>query len=132
MSFEQFTYKQLTCPCCGYITFEAIEPGTNEICQVCGWEDDLYGLIFPLDQYCGGYPSLADAQKNYERYGNCSGDPKRASKLEAHYERGPSWHPLKDEEIKFLPRERDTPIKAFPDDLTVFYYWKETYLFKKR
>jgi Cysteine-rich CPCC len=28
------------CPCCGYLTLPERPPGSYEICEVCGWEDD--------------------------------------------------------------------------------------------
>ncbi len=30
-----------TCPCCGYNTFDEPVKGTYDICELCGWEDDL-------------------------------------------------------------------------------------------
>ena len=33
------------CPCCGYLMFNE-EPGSYDICEVCGWEDDLSQLRF--------------------------------------------------------------------------------------
>ena len=30
-----------TCPCCGYKTFNEPVKGTYDICELCGWEDDL-------------------------------------------------------------------------------------------
>ncbi|MBO0846033.1 MAG: hypothetical protein J2P22_11530 [Nocardioides sp.] len=33
------------CPCCGYLVFDE-EPGSYDICAVCGWEDDLSQLRF--------------------------------------------------------------------------------------
>ncbi len=28
------------CPCCGYLTFDALPYGSFDICAVCFWEDD--------------------------------------------------------------------------------------------
>ena len=28
------------CPCCGYRTVDGAPPGSDEICAVCGWQDD--------------------------------------------------------------------------------------------
>lgn len=38
------------CPCCGLCTIS--EPGTYEICNVCGWEDDPVQSAEP--DYAGG------------------------------------------------------------------------------
>ena len=34
------------CPACGFLTFSA-PPGSYEICDVCGWEDDHVQLAHP-------------------------------------------------------------------------------------
>jgi hypothetical protein len=39
------------CPSCGFIVFDD-PPGSYEICQVCGWEDDIVQLRNP--DYRGG------------------------------------------------------------------------------
>ncbi|MEG0856834.1 MAG: CPCC family cysteine-rich protein [Terrisporobacter sp.] len=28
------------CPCCGNLSLDEKSPGTFEICNICGWEDD--------------------------------------------------------------------------------------------
>lgn len=28
------------CPCCGRLTLSEKPPGTYDICDICGWEDD--------------------------------------------------------------------------------------------
>ena len=38
------------CPCCG--SFMISEPGTYEVCEVCGWEDDPVQSADP--EYAGG------------------------------------------------------------------------------
>ena len=54
-----------TCPCCGYKTLEEKPPGTFNICQLCGWEDDA--VQFDNPDYEGGAnsESLREAQHNF-------------------------------------------------------------------
>jgi len=54
-----------TCPCCGYKTLEEKPPGTYEICELCGWEDDF--VQFKDPDYEGGAngESLREAQYNF-------------------------------------------------------------------
>ena len=51
-----------TCPCCGYKTLGEKPPGTYEICELCGWEDDA--VQFDDPDYEGGAnsESLREAQ----------------------------------------------------------------------
>ena len=50
------------CPTCGYLTF-AEPPGSYDICDVCGWEDDALQLEFATTLAGGANAlTLADAQ----------------------------------------------------------------------
>lgn len=65
------------CPCCSYLTLSENPPGTHEICEVCGWEDDL--VQFNASQRTGGANSISldEARKNYKTFGY--GFPDRVS-----------------------------------------------------
>ena len=55
------------CPCCGYPTLDS--RGDNEICELCGWEDD--GQDDPHASEVWGTNSdysLAEARDNFRRY----------------------------------------------------------------
>ena len=39
--------KKYKCPCCEQYTLDEEPPGTFEICEVCGWEDDDWQYRFP-------------------------------------------------------------------------------------
>ena len=58
-----------TCPCCGYKTLSEEPPGTFDICEVCGWEDDYVQFNDP--DYKGGANkvSLREAQRNFVKFG---------------------------------------------------------------
>jgi hypothetical protein len=53
------------CPCCGYRT--VAEPGTGELCAVCGWEDD--GAAEPDDYSSANYLTLGEARATFARIG---------------------------------------------------------------
>lgn len=57
------------CPCCGYLTFEEMPPGTFDICPVCRWEDD--NVQFNEPDYAGGANkiSLNEARRNFVLFG---------------------------------------------------------------
>ena len=56
------------CPSCGHVVFSEA-PGSDEICAICFWQDDIVQLRWP--DFAGGAnrPSLIDAQKNVSRLG---------------------------------------------------------------
>ena len=54
-----------TCPCCGFIVFNE-PPGSYEICEVCGWEDDAVQLTNPCSGGGANGESLAESQYNFQ------------------------------------------------------------------
>ncbi|MEV5005913.1 CPCC family cysteine-rich protein [Streptomyces sp. NPDC055692] len=57
------------CPCCGHLIHD--EPrGSNDICPVCFWEDDLSQLRWPTTTGVSRV-SLREAQRNVQRFGIC-------------------------------------------------------------
>lgn len=61
--------KKYQCKCCGYYTLlekplEPYEyPGTFEICEVCGWEDDSLQYLNPDKNFGSNGVSLNEAKK---------------------------------------------------------------------
>lgn len=49
------------CPVCGQYEFE--EKGSDDICEVCGWQDDLVQELNPDEECCGNQMSLNQAKK---------------------------------------------------------------------
>jgi hypothetical protein len=56
--------RDFPCPCCGYLAFTA-PPGSEEICCVCGWQDDISQLRFPFNGGGANESSLVAAQKTF-------------------------------------------------------------------
>lgn len=66
------------CPCCGYLTLGEEPPGTFEICEICGWEDDRVQCHDPTYQGGANGPSLNEARNNFLLFGaSCREDIKR-------------------------------------------------------
>ncbi|MEA3275496.1 MAG: CPCC family cysteine-rich protein [Pseudomonadota bacterium] len=124
--YDRFKFP---CPCCGYLSFD-FEPGHHQICPICGWEDDLSQLRFPLMPGSSNTVSLQEAQRNFSDYG--------ASERR---NLGRTRNPLEDEEIDRGWRPLDPEVDnverpsrgndygdSYPwRDTTVLYYWRSTY-----
>ena len=55
--------ESYTCPVCGKYKFE--KAGDHDICEVCGWEDDLVQLNEPDEEECANCMSLNQARRAY-------------------------------------------------------------------
>ena len=111
------------CPACGHQVF-AEPPGSDDICLVCLWEDDLTQLRWPALAGGKNEVSLAEAQRNIATHGaieeRFAGDVRPATEEE----------PL---DAGFRPITPDDPFEApddsapWPEDATVLYYWRPTF-----
>jgi len=118
--------KSFPCPCCGFVVFSG-PPGTEEMCPICGWQDDLSQLRFPGEGGGANQPSLVEAQKNFARLGASTETlvtkVRAPSPLE---QKDPTWRPI-------LPSDFDVTvdgaqaIPSYPSDRTQLYYWKDIY-----
>lgn len=57
-----------SCPCCGFRALSE-EPGSYDVCRVCGWEDDPLQYEQPFLEGGANEPSLHDARQNYLEFG---------------------------------------------------------------
>lgn len=53
------------CPCCG--VKEIYEPGSYEICEHCGWEDDPVQLKYPDTSRGANRMTLNEARQAYKK-----------------------------------------------------------------
>ncbi len=62
--------QKFRCPCCGQPTLSEQPPGTYEVCQVCGWEDD--DVQYQDPDFSGGanFLSLNQARKCFKEHHN--------------------------------------------------------------
>jgi hypothetical protein len=108
------------CPACGHLVF-AEPPGSDDICLVCLWEDDLTQLRWP--ELAGGKNaiSLADAQRNVLSVGaieaRFTSDVRPATEAEP---LDPSWRPIDASD----PFEGPDDSAPWPEDATQLYYWR--------
>ena len=117
------------CPCCGYLVFDH-EPGFHQVCPICGWEDDLTQLRFPLMPGSSNTVSLQVAQRNFLAYGaserrnrGCTREPVDGEVLE------PGWRLLDPDTDNVEQPTRGVRYgDSYPwPDTTVLYYWRSTY-----
>src|ERR1700687_1548515 len=87
------------CPCCGYLVFQN-KPGSDEICPICFWEDDISQLRFPLTGGGANKASLLEAQRNFAAFG-------AAERRVSPYVRAPSADDRRDAAWRLLDPERD-------------------------
>lgn len=59
--------KYYRCPCCNYYTLNSESPGSDEICPVCYWQDDIVQYNDPEFKGGGNDISLIEAKINYSR-----------------------------------------------------------------
>ena len=96
--------------------------GSEEICPVCYWQDDLFGMLEPYSALGPNKVSLVQAQKHYSAYGiadprytHVKGRLKSASLFAA----DSKWRAVSATD-KFAPGRYD-PDKGGP------YYWRDDY-----
>lgn len=111
------------CPCCGHLVF-AEPPGSDDICMICFWEDDAEQLRFPELADATNIMSLAEAQRNYAKFGavdeRLAGDVRKPTPEDA---MDPGFRPISAED-SFEAAPSDEP---GPADPTALYYWRPTF-----
>jgi hypothetical protein len=115
------------CPCCGYVVFG--EPaGSDDICPICFWEDDLWQLRFVDSTGGANRPSLVEAQRNYASFG-CS-EPRLLQHVRppsTFEQRDPEWRPVNvASDVETRARDVDYG-RTYPSDHTTLYYWRSSY-----
>ena len=124
-----YMQEKFPCPCCGYQVFDH-QPGFHQLCPICGWEDDLSQLRFPLMPGSSNRVSLQDAQRNFQDYGASerrnlghTRDPIEDEAVED------GWRPLDPGIDNVEEPSRGTAYgDSYPlSDTTVLYYWRPTY-----
>ena len=113
------------CPCCGYLSFPA-PPGSDAICTICLWWDDLEQLRFPTQRDGANPTSLLEAQANFRAFGAADLTLRTyARPPRPEDRRDPEWRPLD----PLYPIEREAgdlarPSGANPENPAALYYWR--------
>lgn len=103
------------CPCCGYLVFNE-EPGSYDICEVCGWEDDLSQLRFATMGGGANQAALVECQQQFIAANQPDAEDRR---------RDPEWRPLDlaIDQVEVPERGRDHGM-TYAEDRTAYYYWR--------
>ena|SRR3989338_8058070 len=113
-----------TCPSCGYFVFSDL-PGSDAICPICFWEDDISQLRF-ASTTGSNRVSLVDAQKNYAQFGAIEENAlSNVRKPNSNDQLDPYWRPLDAtvDKIEVPVSDKDYGL-SYPTDRTELYYWK--------
>lgn len=115
-----------TCPVCGYLTFNE-PPGSNDICRVCGWEDDESQLRFP---YTSGAnkESLVVAQEVYQKRGYSNRNILMRLFVKdnpRNYQKDSNWRLLAKEDKVEEQQPGVEYGETYPKDPTKLYYWRK-------
>ena len=117
------TEPRFPCPACGHLVFDEA-PGSDDICLVCLWEDDLTQLRWPALGGAKNEVSLLEAQQNIKKIGAIEerfvGDVRPATAEEP---LDPSWRPIQESD-SFEGPDDSAP---WPEDPTTLYYFRPTF-----
>ncbi|MFE3863388.1 CPCC family cysteine-rich protein [Streptomyces goshikiensis] len=110
------------CVCCGHLTLND-GPDSHQICPVCFWEDDVMHVRWPDRAGGANRSSLLDAQQDFIAIGACEErflehvrPPDGDEPLD------PNWRPIDPSRDRF--ESWAASVAAWPDDLTVLYWWR--------
>ncbi|GAA0489683.1 CPCC family cysteine-rich protein [Streptomyces sp. NPDC046215] len=114
----------LPCPCCGHQVFS--ELWSDEICDVCFWQESPFQLRYPWAQVGpNGGLSLIEAQTNYQEFGAVEERHRRHVRPPAGDEPvDPGWRPVDPSRDPF---EQDVSSDPPPGDLATLYWWRPDY-----
>ncbi len=107
-----------------------MQPGGNERCPICLWEDDLAQLRFPRLPGSANHVSLEDGQQNFAACGVAERRHRGEGRAPLDMERrDEGWRPLDPARDNIEEPQRGTNYAdSYPlADTTVLYYWRETY-----
>jgi uncharacterized Zn finger protein (UPF0148 family) len=114
-----------TCSACGHLVFAQL-PGSDDICPICGWQDDALQLKFPLE--CGANRiSLFDAQRNFSKFGAI--EERKIDSVRKPTEdepRNEKWRVLdvKKDRLEEPPGNQNY-LQAYPEGSARLYYWEK-------
>ena len=117
------TEQLFPCPSSGFLMFGE-SPGSYEICELCGWEDDHAQLAHPSMGGGANKLSLAESQKKaLEIY------PLGVVTV-GHHSRLPKWRPLGPSDVisREIPHDGLAYFEAASEDAPVYYWLRDNAL----
>ena len=110
--------EKYTCPCCGYLVFFE-QPGSYEICPICGWEDDISQLRFFTMSGGANKLSLLAAQHDFLKRGV------KDEVILQSYKKDNGWRILdEDRDVCEVVEPGKDYGASYPKDSTDLYYWR--------
>ena len=106
------------------------QPGSHQVCPICGWEDDLAQLRFPRMPGSANAVSLENAQVNYAAFGVAEVKNRGMTRSALEQERrDEDWRPLDANRDNIEEPQRGISYAdSYPlGDTTVLYYWRPNY-----
>jgi len=84
----------LACPSCGFFTIKDETYGSYQVCEICGWEDDMVQLANPCSGRGANYASLYKNQSQSVEF-----LPLNIKKHKG-INRSEKWRPLNNKEVE--------------------------------
>jgi hypothetical protein len=117
------------CPVCGYLTFNE-PPGSYDVCDVCGWEDDALQLEFATTLAGGANAlTLADAQVRFTKSRDRLARKHMSSVIPR--EQDPTWRPIDIVRDRFPSWTADNAERV-PHSDDRLYYWRDSFWYRDR
>jgi hypothetical protein len=103
------------------------EPGSDDICRVCFWQDDLVQLRWPTFGGGANRPSLIEAQRNVASFGAVEERLVRHVRTATYSETSdPAWRPFDPDRDAIEEHRPGVDYgMTYSDDRTAYYYWIE-------
>jgi len=107
------------CPSCGYMMFDEL-PGSQDICEICFWQDDLIDLEELYQAMGPNKVSLYEAQKIFQKFG-------AIEKRFINNVRKPGIDDKKDPNWRLLNQAIDKKANNLSFEYPNVYYWNRRY-----
>jgi hypothetical protein len=99
-------------------------PGSFEICEICGWEDDPVQLLDPKYEGGANTLSLIEAQNNFQEFGAYEPDALFLRREPSEEDtRDPEWRPATEADCEGARTPASLSTLEY-ESLDIWYYWR--------